>query len=230
MAIDKTRIQSSRALHDYVLSSIREPDALRRLREETNRDPLAIMQVPPEQGQFMSFFVKSMGARKALEIGTYTGYSALCIALALPEDGKLVACDISEEWTAIGKRYWKEAGVEHKIDLRLGKASRTLDRIIKAGETGTYDFVFIDADKSSYDDYYEKSLVLLRPGGIIAIDNVFLFGSVVEGRVLEDDLKTKISDADIAAIRKLNKKISNDPRVEETMLSLADGLTLVRKL
>jgi predicted O-methyltransferase YrrM len=225
-AMDKTDIQFSRELHDYVLSSIREPDVLKRLREETSRDRYAIMQIPPEQGQFISFFVKTLGARKALEIGTYTGYSALCIALALPDDGKLVACDISEEWTAIGRRYWKEASVEHKIDLRLGKATRTLDRMIKSGETGTFDFVFIDADKAGYDDYYEKSLVLLRSGGIIAIDNVFLFGAVLKER----PPGTLANETDASVVRTLNEKIRNDARVEETMLPLADGLTLVRKL
>jgi len=228
--MDKADIQFSRELRDYVLSSIREPEVLKRLREETARDPYAIMQIPPEQGQFMSFFVKSMGVRKALEIGTYTGYSALCIALALPDDGKLIACDISEDWASIGRKYWKEAGVEHKIDFRFGKATRTLDALIKSGAAGSFDFVFIDADKSSYDQYYERSLVLLRPGGVMAIDNVFLFGAVVDGQALDADLKTKIADADIDAMRKLNEKIRCDPRIDETMLPLADGLTLVRKL
>jgi predicted O-methyltransferase YrrM len=228
--MDKADIQFSKALHDYVLSSIREPDVLKRLREETARDPYAIMQIPPEQGQFMSFFIKTMGVRKALEIGTYTGYSALCIALALPDDGKLIACDISEDWARIGRKYWKEAGVEHKIDFRFGKAVRTLDAMIKSGEAGSLDFVFIDADKSSYDLYYERSLELVRQGGIIAIDNVFLFGAVVEGQAPGADLKTKISAADVDTMRKLNEKIRHDPRIEETMLPLADGLTLVRKL
>jgi len=228
--MEKTEIQFSKALRDYVLSTLREPDVLKRLREETDSDPHAIMQIPPEQGQFMSFLVKALGVRKALEIGTYTGYSALCVALALPEDGRLIACDINENWVNIGRKYWKEAGVEHKIDFRFGKATRTLDTLLKSGEAGSFDFVFIDADKINYDQYYEKSLSLLRPGGVIAIDNVLLFGSVVDSSVLDADLKTRITDADIDAMRKLNGKIKNDPRIDETMLPLADGLTLVRKL
>jgi len=230
MIMEKTEIQFSRELRDYVLSTLREPDVLKRLREETDSDPHAIMQIPPEQGQFMSFLVKALGVRKALEIGTYTGYSALCVALALPEDGRLIACDINENWVNIGRKYWQEAGVEHKIDFRFGKATRTLDALIKSGDAGSFDFIFIDADKINYDQYYEKSLSLLRPGGVIAIDNVLLFGSVVDSSVLDADLKTRITDADIDAMRKLNEKIRTDPRVDETMLPLADGLTLVRKL
>ena len=228
--MEKTEIQFSKELREYLLSTLREPDVLKRLREETDSDPHAIMQIPPEQGQFMSFLVKALGVRKALEIGTYTGYSALCVALALPEDGRLIACDINENWVNIGRKYWKEAGVEHKIDFRFGKATRTLDTLLKSGEAGSFDFAFIDADKINYDQYYEKSLSLLRPGGVIAIDNVLLFGSVVDSSVLDADLKTRITDADIDAMRKLNGKIKNDPRIDETMLPLADGLTLVRKL
>jgi predicted O-methyltransferase YrrM len=228
--MEKAEIQFSKQLHDYVLSTLREPDVLKRLREETDSDPHAIMQIPPEQGQFMSFLVKALGVRKALEIGTYTGYSALCVALSLPDDGRLIACDISEKWVNIGRKYWLEAGVAHKIDFRFGKATRTLDNLIKSGESGSFDFVFIDADKINYDAYYEKSLSLLRPGGVIAIDNVLLFGSVADSTVLDADLKTRITDADIDAMRKLNEKIRNDPRVDETMLPIADGLTLVRKL
>jgi predicted O-methyltransferase YrrM len=228
--MEKAEIQFSKQLRDYVLSTLREPDVLKRLREETDSDPHAIMQIPPEQGQFMSFLVKSLGVSKALEIGTYTGYSALCVALALPDDGKLIACDINENWVNIGRKYWQEAGVAHKIDFRFGKATRTLDNLIKSGEAGSFDFVFIDADKINYDQYYEKSLTLLRPGGVIAIDNVLLFGTVVDSALLDADLKTRITDADIDAMRKLNEKIRNDPRVDETMLPIADGLTLVRKI
>jgi predicted O-methyltransferase YrrM len=228
--MEKAEIQFSKQLRDYVLSTLREPDVLKRLREETDSDPHAIMQIPPEQGQFMSFLVKALGVRKALEIGTYTGYSALCVALALPDDGRLIACDINEKWVNIGRKYWQEAGVAHKIEFRFGKATRTLDNLIKSGESGSFDFVFIDADKINYDAYYEKSLSLLRPGGVIAIDNVLLFGSVADSTVLDADLKTRITDADVDAMRKLNEKISNDPRVDETMLPIADGLTLVRKI
>jgi caffeoyl-CoA O-methyltransferase len=228
--MEKAEIQFSKQLRDYVLSTLREPDVLKRLREETDRDPHAIMQIPPEQGQFMSFLVKALGVKKALEVGTYTGYSALTVALALPDDGRLIACDINENWVNIGRKYWQEAGVAHKIDFRFGKATRTLDNLIKSGETGSFDFVFIDADKINYDAYYEKSLTLLRSGGVIAIDNVLLFGAVADPGVLDADLKARITPADIDAMRKLNEKIRNDPRVDETMLPVADGLTLVRKL
>ena len=228
--MEKAEIQFSKQLRDYVLSTLREPDVLKRLREETDSDPHAIMQIPPEQGQFMSFLVKALGVKKALEVGTYTGYSALTVALALPDDGWLIACDINEKWVNIGRKYWREAGVAHKIDFRFGKATRTLDNLIKSGEADSFDFVFIDADKISYDAYYEKSLTLLRPGGVIAIDNVLLFGAVVDANVLDTDLKNRITDADIDAMRKLNEKVRNDPRVDETMLPIADGLTLVRKL
>ena len=228
--MEKAEIQFSKQLRDYLLSTLREPDVLKRLREETDRDPHAIMQIPPEQGQFMSFLVKALGVKKALEVGTYTGYSALTVALALPDDGRLIACDINENWVNIGRKYWQEAGVAHKIDFRFGKATRTLDNLIKSGETGSFDFVFIDADKINYDAYYEKSLTLLRSGGVIAIDNVLLFGAVADPGVLDADLKARITPADIDAMRKLNEKIRNDPRVDETMLPVADGLTLVRKL
>lgn len=227
--MEKSEIQFSKGLRDYVLSSLRESEVLKRLREETHRDPNAIMQIPPEQGQFMSFLVKALGARKTLEIGTYTGYSTLCVALALPQDGRVVACDINENWASVGRKYWQEAGVEQKIDFRLGPALRTLESLIESGEAGSFDFAFIDADKGNYDQYYEKSLSLLRPGGVIAIDNVLLFGSVVDPNVLDADLRSRISDADIDAIRKLNEKVKSDPRVDATMLPLADGLTLVRK-
>lgn len=228
--MEKSEIRFSKELREYVLSSLRESDVLKRLREETTSDPNAIMQIPPEQGQFMSFLVKVLGAKKALEIGTYTGYSTLCVALALPNDGRVVACDINENWASVGRKYWKEAGVEQKIDFRLGPALRTLESLIESGEADSFDFAFIDADKGNYDQYYEKSIRLLRSGGVIAIDNVLLFGSVVDPSVLDADLRSRISDADIDAMRKLNKKVRSDPRVDATMLPLADGLTLVRKL
>lgn len=226
----KSDIHFSKALREYVLSSLREPDSLKRLREETDKDPDSVMQIPPEQGQFMSFLVKALGVKKALEIGTYTGYSTLCVALSLPEDGRIVACDINEGWANVGRKYWKQAGVEHKVDFRLGPALQTLESLIASGEAGTFDFVFIDADKGSYGQYYEKSIVLLRSGGVIAIDNVLLFGSVVDPGVLDADIRSRLSDADIVAMRKLNEKIRLDTRVDETMLPIADGLTLVRKL
>lgn len=227
--MDKTEIRFSGKVRDYLLSSLREPEILRRLRAETARDPHAVMQIPPEQGQFMSFLVKALGVRQALEIGTYTGYSALCIALALPDDGRLIACDINEGWANIAAKYWQEAGVAHKIDFRFGKALRTLDGLIKAGAAGSFDFVFIDADKVNYDAYYERSLDLLRPGGVMAIDNVLLFGAVADKHLLDADLGARIGDADIEAMRALNGKISRDARVDQSMLPIADGLTLVRK-
>ncbi len=227
--MEKSEIRYSAALRDYVLTTLRETELQKRLREETARDPHAIMQIPPEQGQFMALLVKMLGVKKALEVGTYTGYSALTVAMALPDDGRLIACDISEQWAEIGRKYWREAGVEHKIDFRFGKAVRTLDKLIQAGEAGSYDFIFIDADKINYDAYYERALVLLRQGGVIALDNVLLFGAVADADVLDADLRTRISAADIAAMRQLNAKIRNDERVDEALLPLADGLTLVRK-
>ncbi|BCK87061.1 hypothetical protein MIZ01_0831 [Sideroxyarcus emersonii] len=227
--MDKAEIRFSGKVRDYLLSSLREPEILQRLRAETARDPHAIMQIPPEQGQFMSFLVKTLGVRQALEIGTYTGYSALCIALALPDDGRLIACDINEGWADIAGRYWQEAGVAHKIDFRFGKALRTLDGLVKSGAAGSFDFIFIDADKVNYDAYYERSLDLLRPGGVMVIDNVLLFGAVADKNLLDADLGARIGDADIEAMRKLNAKISRDARIDQTMLPIADGLTLVRK-
>lgn len=178
----------------------------------------------------MVFLIRALGAKKAIEIGTYTGYSALCIALALPKDGVVVACDINDAWANIGKKYWKEAGVSDRIDFRLGPALSTIEELLTSGQGGTFDFAFIDADKSNYIRYYEATLSLLRPGGIIAIDNVLLFGSVVDPGVLSTDLRSRISDADISVLRELNEKIGKDSRVDMSMLPVADGLTLVRKL
>ena len=226
----KSEIQISNALYQYVLSvSLREHDALKALREETSKNPNAIMQIPPEQGQFMAFLLKMMDAKKTLEIGTYTGYSALSTALAMPKDSMTITCDINEDWANIGRKYWKKAGVEEKIDLRIGAAIDTLDNLSRNGFDCYFDFAFIDADKMNYDAYYERSLTLLRRGGVIAIDNVFLFGSVVDPELLDEDLRGRISIQDIEAMRLLNKKILHDERVDLSMLSIADGLTLVRK-
>jgi len=206
------------ALYDYVQSvSLRKDPLLQRLREETANDPMSSMQIAPEQGQLMALLVQLMGARKALEIGTYTGYSALCVARALPDDGTLLACDISEPWTAIGKRYWREAGVSDKIDLRLAPALETLDQLIQAGETGTFDFAFIDADKENYLAYYERALTLLRPGGLIAIDNTLWSGSVIDDTC---------QDTDTRAIRAFNEALHTDTRVHISLVPIADGLTL----
>lgn len=227
----KNDIQFSDSIYKYILQvSMREDDILKALREETSKDSNAIMQIPPEQGQFMAFLIKLIGAKKCLDIGTYTGYSALSMALAIPIDGMVTTCDINTEWSNIGLKYWKQAKVNHKINLRIAPAIETLDALLKNNEQETFDFVFIDADKSNYIEYYEKSLLLLRKNGIIAIDNVLLFGSVVDKNLLDDDMKKRISDKDIFTIRELNIKIGKDKRVDLSMLQIADGLTLIRKI
>ncbi len=217
-------------IYKYVLdNSLRESDVLSRLREETEKDPLAIMQIPPEQGQLMSLLVKLIGAKRTIEIGVYTGYSTLCVSQAMPSDSYTVACDVSEEWTSIAKKYWREAEVDKKIDLRIAPASETLKKLIGDGQSESYDFIFIDADKNNYDNYYELSLKLLRKGGLIAIDNVLLFGSVVDSGLLDTSLRDTLPESSIQSIRDLNKKIKNDDRVDISMLQIADGITLARK-
>lgn len=209
-------------LYGYLTAnSLREPEILKRLRDDTASHPQAGMQIAPEQGQFMALLVRLMGVSKALEIGVFTGYSALAIALAMPPQGRITACDISEEWTSVARRYWLEAGVSDRIDLRLGPALETLDGLLKEGRSATYDFAFIDADKENYDAYYERSLTLLRPGGLMVIDNV-LWG----GRVADQS----VADVDTVAIRALNRKIHQDPRVAMSLIPVADGLTLALKL
>lgn len=228
--MEKSEIQKSKELYKYMLAtSLREHEALIALREVTAKKSNSIMQIPPEQGQFMALLMKILGANRTLEIGTFTGYSALSVALAMPDDSITITCDINSEWANIGKKYWKKAGVENKIDLRIGPALGTLDELIDQGQKGTFDFCFIDADKINYDGYYERALELLRPGGLIAIDNVFLFGSVVDPGLLDEDLKARISNEDILAMCALNEKIKKDVRVDLSMLPIADGLTLVRK-
>jgi predicted O-methyltransferase YrrM len=208
-------------LYDYLLAvSVREPRVLSDLREETARLPGAGMQISPEQGQFMRLLVELIGARRTLEVGVYTGYSSLCVAQALPEDGQLVACDISAEYTQIAARYWQRAGLEQRIRLELGPALATLDRLIAAGEAGSFDFAFIDADKENYQAYYERSLQLLRQGGLIAIDNVLWGGSVAN----PEDQKSSTQ-----AIRALNSLLGQDARVSSSLVPIGDGLFLVRK-
>ncbi len=215
------RIEIDDRLQDYILAnSLREPEVLRRLRQETAGLPGAGMQIGPEQGQFMALLVELIGARRTLEIGTFTGYSALVVALALPPGGRLVACDVSAEYTAVARRYWAEAGVADKIELHLAPALETLDRLLAENRAGSFDFAFIDADKANYSTYYEGALALLRPGGLIAIDNV-LWG----GKVLEE----APGDPDTQAIQALNATIKDDPRVTISLLPLGDGLTLARK-
>jgi predicted O-methyltransferase YrrM len=208
--------------YQYVVNtSVRDTDVARRLREETQALPQAQMQIGPDQGQFMQLIVQLMNAKKTLEVGVFTGYSSLWVAQGLPDDGKIVACDVSEEYTSIARRYWKEAGVEHKIDLRLAPALETLDQLIEGGEAGTFDFAFIDADKANYESYYEQSLQLLRQGGLIGIDNTIWSGRVADASV---------NDEDTVAIRKLNEKLHHDERVTLSMLTVGDGLTLALKL
>jgi caffeoyl-CoA O-methyltransferase len=208
-------------LHRYLLSvSAPEPDVLRRLREETASHPKHTMQIAPEQGQFMQLLIRLMGARHAIEVGVFTGYSALSVALALPDDGKLIACDLNEEYTAIARRYWKEAHIDHKIDLRLGPGVETLDRLIKEGRREQFDFVFIDADKESYWNYFERALVLLRKGGVVAVDNVLWSGKVVDPNT---------DDRDAKAIRGFNERLKSDRRVCLSVIPIADGLTLAMK-
>ena len=207
-------------VYQYLLShSLREHPAQVALREATRTHPHAMMQISPEQGQFMALLIRLLGARRTIEIGVFTGYSALSVALALPDDGKVLACDISDEYTRIGVPHWKAAGVAHKIDLQLAPALNTLDARINADEKGQYDFAFIDADKSGYDAYYERCLTLLRVGGLIAIDNTLWSGKVA----------TPAEDADTAALQALNSKLHRDERVDISMLPIGDGLTLARK-
>jgi predicted O-methyltransferase YrrM len=209
------------AVADYVRRiSVDEHPLLRRLREETASHPRAIMQISPEQGQFFQFLVALTGARKALEIGVFTGYSSLAVAFALPPDGHLTACDISEEYTSVARRYWAEAGVADKVDLRIAPAAETLERLLQEGREATYDFVFIDADKTGYDRYYELCLKLVRTGGLIALDNMLYHGTVPGD---EDH------GPDTAALRALNEKIGKDTRVTATLLPIADGVMLAVK-
>jgi predicted O-methyltransferase YrrM len=198
----------------------RESPVRQRLRAETARLPQAGMQIGADQGALMAMLVRLIGARRALEIGTFTGYSALAVAEALPPDGRLITCDVSEEWTAIARRYWRDAGLEDKIELRLGDARGTLAALSREGGDGSFDFAFIDADKSGYDHYYEACLHLVRTGGLILIDNVLWSGKVADAEV---------QDPDTVAIRNLNAKIATDPRVEACLLTVGDGLMVARK-
>lgn len=214
-------IEINDRIYDYLLTvSVREPPLLARLRAETAADSAGGMQVAPEQGQFMALLVELIGARRALEIGTYTGYSALCVAMALPEDGRLICCDTSEEWTAIARRYWAEAGVAGRIDLQLRPALETLDALLANGEDGRFDFAFIDADKENYQNYYERCLKLLRPGGLVAVDNTLWGGSVAN---------PEKTDTETEAIRRFNARLHTDMRVSISLVPIGDGLTLARK-
>jgi len=213
LQIDDTLL---RYIHDH---SLREHPAQAALREATRTHRHAGMQIGADQGQFMALLVKLIGASRTIEIGTFTGYSALAVALALPDDGRVLACDISDEYTRVGKPFWKQAGVEHKIELVLGPALATLDARLQAGEAGRYDFAFIDADKASYDGYYERCLQLLRAGGLLAFDNMLWGGAVA--RPAKDD--------DTRALQALNDKLQADGRVDTALLTVGDGLVLARK-
>lgn len=199
---------------------VRESDLLARLRDETSSIPEANMQIPPEQGAFLAMLVRLMGARRCLELGTFTGYSSLTVALAMPPDGRLVCCDMSEEWTSVARRYWAEAGVADRVELRLGPALESLDALLDEGAAGTFDFAFVDASKREYPDYHERILRLLRSGGLVVYDNVLWGGAVI------DPAET---DPDTVGVRRLNDRLATDERVDLAMLPVADGLALARK-
>jgi predicted O-methyltransferase YrrM len=209
-------------LYQYLLDvSLREHPVLAEVRAATANHPRAGMQISPEQGQFMAMLVKLISARRTLEVGVFTGYSSLAVALALPPDGRIVACDISSEFTDIGRPYWNKAGVANKIDLRIAPATDTLDALLAEGRAGEFDFAFIDADKTNYDAYYERCLSLMRPGGLIAFDNVLWDGQVARPAAADD--------ADTAALQALNSKLHHDQRIDLSMVPIGDGLSLARK-
>lgn len=208
-------------LRDYLLEvGVHEAEILRRLREETAALPMHDMQVAPEQGALMALLVRLLGARRCIELGTFTGYSSLAVALALPPDGRIVCCDISREWTAVAARYWAEAGVAEKVELRLGPALETLDALLAEGREGSFDFAFMDADKARYPSYAQRLLRLLRPGGLLAVDNVFWGGDVI---------RPEINDRDTDGVRELNALLAADAGLDLAMVPIADGLTLARK-
>jgi predicted O-methyltransferase YrrM len=210
------------ALYAYLVEhSVREPEILQRLRAETAKDSMSMMQIGPEQGQFMQLLVRLMGAKNCLEVGVFTGYSGLAVALVLPADGHIVACDVSEKWTAIARKYWAEAGVADRIDLRIAPALGTLDGLIASGKSGSFDFAFIDADKTNYLGYYERALTLVRPGGLIAVDNTLWGGQVIDKKAKSDDTQ---------AIRQFNDRLRDDLRIHLSLLPIGDGLTLALKL
>jgi predicted O-methyltransferase YrrM len=208
-------------VHDYLVAhGVRELELLKRLREETLAIPQHRMQIAPEQGAFLALLVELIGAKRCLEIGTFTGYSSLVVALAMPPDGTMVCCDVSEEWTSIARRYWAEAGVADRVDLRLAPALETLDALLADGQASSFDFAFVDARKTEYPEYHERVIQLLRPGGLAAYDNVLWSGRVADESVTDDDTQ---------GLRRLNDRLAADERVTVAMLPLADGVTLARK-
>ena len=209
------------SLYGYLLdNSLRDDPLLRQLREQTAQDPLARMQIAPEQGQFMALLVKLTGARRVIEVGTFTGYSSLCMARALPEDGYLLCCDVDDYWTGIARQYWRKAGIADRIELKLAPAVDTLQELLDKGQQGSFDLTFIDADKENYDRYYEQSLELIKPNGLIIFDNMLW-----SGRVADPDH----NDIDTMALRELNRKLHRDERVDISLIPMADGITLARK-
>ncbi|MEA5465642.1 class I SAM-dependent methyltransferase [Leptothoe sp. PORK10 BA2] len=209
-------------LYRYLLSvGVRDSELLQQLREENAQHPRSVMQIAPEQGQFMGLLVQLLGVKKALEVGVFTGYSSLIVAMALPEDGQLIACDISHEYTTMARKYWQKAGVAHKVDLRIAPALETLDQLIAEGHSNSFDFAFIDADKSNYDNYYERALQLVRVGGLIVVDNVLWSGQVAEPMERQDNRTQHI--------HALNEKIHGDERVAMSLVPMADGLMLAMK-
>ena len=220
--MSRTYTPITQPLFEYIRqATLREPEPLRRLREETENHPRASLQISPEQGQLLNLLAHVAGARRAVEVGVFMGYSSTWVALALPPDGELVACDVNEEFTARARQTWREAGVEDRIHLRLAPALDTLDRLIADGRRGAFDLVFIDADKGNYSNYYERSLELLRPGGLVVADNVLWHGDVANPAV---------DDADAEAIRAFNRKLHADPRVCLSLATVGDGLMLACKL
>lgn len=214
-------IEVSDSLYQYILDvSLREPTLLRQLRDETMQLAQANMQISPEQGQFMGLLTQLVGATRYVEVGVFTGYSSLAVASSMSPNGYILACDVSEEWTTIARSYWREAGVDKMIDLRLAPALQTLDAVLAEGQQESFDFGFIDADKENYPGYYERVLQLLKPGGLVAIDNVLWNGSVID---------PDRDDVDTAAIRDFNLKLKDDERVDISLVPIGDGLTLARK-
>jgi predicted O-methyltransferase YrrM len=215
-------IQLTDNLHQYLLdNSLHEPEILAKLRQQTAEHPLTDMQISPEQGQLMGLLVKLIGAKKCLEIGVFTGYSSLAVALNLPDDGKIIACDVSVEFTSIAKEYWQAAGVSHKVDLRIAPALETLDRLLDNGEASTFDFAFIDADKNNYAAYYDRCFQLVRSGGLILVDNVLWYGRVADPAMAKDKRTQSID--------RINQQIYQDDRVQISMIPIGDGLTIARK-
>jgi len=214
-------IQITEQLYDYMIAnSVREPKILAELRAETSKLPMAMMQIGPEQGQFMALLVRLIGAKNIVEVGTFTGYSSLAMALALGKDSHITCFDISEEYTALARKYWAKAGVADRMELKLGPAAEGLQAMLDKGAKGKIDFAFIDADKTNYETYYELVLQMLRPGGLIAIDNVLWGGDVADPRKKDEDTE---------AIRRINKKVHDDERVDVSLVPIGDGLTLARK-